>query len=86
MNIRGFPCQDLSIAGRRKRLDSARSGLFFEVLRIGIDSGARFLFLENVAGIATATASIVDETEGELDERAAAGVVGELADRGWDAE
>ena len=32
--------------------------------------GARYLFLENVAGIAGATASVVDETEGPLDERA----------------
>ena len=84
--IGGFPCQDLSLAGRRAGLDGKRSGLFFELLRIAEDSGARYLFLENVGGIASATASVVDEEEGELDERAAARVVGELADRGWDAE
>ena len=84
--IGGFPCQDLSLAGRRAGLDGKRSGLFFELLRIAEDSGARYLFLENVGGIASATASVVDEEEGELDERAAARVLGELADRGWDAE
>lgn len=84
--IAGFPCQDLSIAGRRAGLDGKRSGLFFEAVRIATDSGARFMFLENVAGIATATASVVDEAEGELEERAAARVVGELADLGWDSE
>lgn len=84
--VAGFPCQDLSVAGRRAGLDGKRSGLFFEVVRIARDSGAWCLFLENVAGIATATATVVDEEEGDLDERAAARVVGELADIGWDAE
>ena len=30
----GFPCQDLSVAGKRAGLDGARSGLFFEAVRI----------------------------------------------------
>lgn len=84
--VAGFPCQDLSVAGRRAGLDGSRSGLFFEVLRIADDSGAWLIVLENVAGIASATASVVGEAEGELDERAAARVLGELADRGWNAE
>ena len=84
--VAGFPCQDLSLAGRRAGLDGKRSGLFFEVVRIARDCGARYLFLENVAGIASATASVVDEAEGALDERAAARVLGELADLGWNAE
>lgn len=84
--VAGFPCQDLSLAGQRAGLDGARSGLFFEVLRIARDCGAEWLFLENVAGIATATAAAVDEAEGALEERAAARVVGELADLGWDSE
>lgn len=102
----GFPCQDLSLAGRRAGLDGARSGLFFSVLDIADASGAWLLVLENVAGIASATASVVDEAsasdyaakpsgdgfsdvgieDGRLLERAAARVVGELADLGWDAE
>jgi DNA (cytosine-5)-methyltransferase 1 len=84
--VAGFPCQDLSVAGRRAGLDGKRSGLFFEVTRIAADCGAWLLFLENVAGIATATASVVDAEEGALEERAAARVVGELADLGWNAE
>lgn len=84
--IAGFPCQDLSVAGRRAGLDGKRSGLFFEVIRIADDSDAWLMLLENVGGIATATASVVDAEEGELDERAASRVVGELADCGWNAE
>ncbi len=84
--VAGFPCQDLSLAGKRAGLDGKRSGLFFDILDIAHACGARYLFLENVAGIASATASVVDETEGALEERAAARVMGELADRGWDAE
>ncbi len=84
--VAGFPCQDISVAGKRQGLDGARSGLFFEIPRIAEACGAWFLFLENVAGIASATSTVMDETEGELEERAAARVVGELADLGWDAE
>ena len=32
--IFGSPCQDLSVAGRRAGLDGARSGLFYEAMRI----------------------------------------------------
>lgn len=32
--IFGSPCQDLSVAGKRAGLDGARSGLFFEAMRI----------------------------------------------------
>ena len=82
----GFPCQDLSLAGKRAGLDGARSGLFFNICDIADACGAWCLFLENVSGIASATATVVDEAEGALDERAAARVLGELADRGWNAE
>ena len=84
--VAGFPCTDLSVAGKRAGLDGKRSGLFFEVVRIATDSGARLMLLENVAGIASATATVVDAEEGELDERAASRVLGELADLGWDSE
>ena len=83
--VAGFPCQDLSVAGKRAGLDGKRSGLFFEIVKFADDCEARFMFLENVAGIASATASVMDETE-ELEERAASRVLGELADRGWNAE
>jgi DNA (cytosine-5)-methyltransferase 1 len=82
----GFPCQDFSLAGKRAGLDGKRSRLFFEILRIANDCGARWLFLENVAAIATATASALDEDGNHIYERAAARVMGELADDGWVAE
>jgi DNA (cytosine-5)-methyltransferase 1 len=31
----GFPCQDVSLAGKRKGLSGERSGLFYEFVRIG---------------------------------------------------
>ena len=30
----GFPCQDLSVAGKREGLDGKRSGLFYEATRL----------------------------------------------------
>lgn len=82
----GFPCQDISVAGARAGLDGARSGLFFDILDIADDSEAYLMLLENVSGIASAGATVVDEAGESLTERAAARVVGELADRGWAAE
>lgn len=49
----GFPCQDISIAGLGKGLDGERSGLFFEIVRLTKETGARFVFLENVPAIRT---------------------------------
>ena len=50
----GSPCQDLSVAGKRKGLDGARSGLFFEAMRIvaiaRARSGCRWALWENVFG------------------------------------
>jgi DNA (cytosine-5)-methyltransferase 1 len=54
----GFPCQDLSIAGKRNGLKGERSGLFFEVVRIIREMREKtnglypaFLVLENVPGL-----------------------------------
>ena len=44
----GWPCQDLSIAGRRSGLGGARSGLFWEVVRLAAELRPRWLLLENV--------------------------------------
>lgn len=49
----GFPCQDLSTAGKRAGLDGSRSGLFFELARIVRAIHPRIVVLENVAGIYT---------------------------------
>ncbi len=46
----GFPCQDLSVAGRGAGLDGARSGLWFEMQRVVEEIGPRFVLAENVRG------------------------------------
>ena len=50
----GFPCQDLSIAGRRAGLGGARSGLFWEIMRLADELRPRWLLLENVPGLLSA--------------------------------
>ena len=47
----GFPCQDISIAGRGEGLAGKRSGLFFEIVRLVSEIRPRFVFLENVPAI-----------------------------------
>lgn len=47
----GFPCQDISVAGRGKGLEGERSGLFFEIMRLAKEIKPSFLFLENVPAI-----------------------------------
>ena len=47
----GFPCQDLSVAGKRAGLVGARSGLFYEIARIADETKAKWLVLENVPGL-----------------------------------
>lgn len=67
----GFPCQDLSCAGKGAGIDGARSGLWWEMLRAIREARPRFVFLENVPAI----------TGRGLDR-----VLGSLADLGFDAE
>ena len=47
----GFPCQDVSVAGRRKGLAGERSGLFFELTRIIGALKPRWTLIENVPGL-----------------------------------
>lgn len=47
----GFPCQDLSVAGKRAGLAGERSGLWFEFLRIVGRNRPRFVVIENVPGL-----------------------------------
>lgn len=47
----GFPCQDLSIAGKRKGLEGgSRSSLFFEAVRIIDEFRPKHFIAENVKG------------------------------------
>lgn len=47
----GFPCQDVSIAGKREGLKGKRTGLFFDVVRILQEKQPSYVFLENVKGL-----------------------------------
>jgi DNA (cytosine-5)-methyltransferase 1 len=44
----GFPCQDLSITGKRKGLAGERSGLWYEYARIICEIEPRWVVVENV--------------------------------------
>ena len=67
----GFPCQDISYAGRGAGLDGERSGLFFEAVRVVRELQPRAVVLENVAALLT---------------RGLDRVLGTLAEVGYDAE
>jgi len=67
----GFPCQDISYAGQGAGLDGARSGLFFEAVRLVRELQPRIVVLENVAALLT---------------RGLDRVLGTLAEIGFDAE
>ena len=47
----GFPCQDLSVAGKRAGLAGKRSGLFWEICRIIDETRPQTVILENVPGL-----------------------------------
>jgi DNA (cytosine-5)-methyltransferase 1 len=47
----GFPCQDLSVAGKRAGLAGERSGLWFEFLRIAQINKPGTIVIENVPGL-----------------------------------
>ena len=67
----GFPCQDISNAGKRVGIDGERSGLWSEFARIIRELRPRLVFVENVAAL----------TVRGLDR-----VLGDLAALGFDAE
>lgn len=67
----GFPCQDISYAGKGAGLKGERSGLFYEVIRIIRVLGPELVLLENVSALLTRG----------LDQ-----VLGTLASIGYDAE
>lgn len=49
--VGGFPCQDLSVAGKRAGLAGKRSGLFFDALAFAQSVKAKTILLENVPGL-----------------------------------
>jgi len=68
----GFPCQDISTAGKQAGIkQGTRSGLFYELIRVVRLVQPRYVVLENVAAI---VANGLDT------------VLGELAEAGFDAE
>lgn len=66
----GFPCQDLSFAGKGAGLAGARSGLWSEYVRIVREVRPRFVIVENVAALLG---------------RGLGRVLGDLAESGYDA-
>ena len=68
----GFPCQDISTAGKQAGIkEGTRSGLFYKLMRVICLVRPQFVILENVAAI---LANGLDT------------VLGELAQAGFDAE
>lgn len=67
----GFPCQDISVAGKKAGLKGEQSKLFWEAWRLIRDIRPRWTILENVAGL-------LNRGMGE--------VLGALAEIGFDAE
>ena len=67
----GFPCQDISTAGKGAGLAGARSGLWKEYARLVGELRPRFVIVENVAALLSRG---IDE------------VLGDLAALGYDAE
>ena len=70
--VGGFPCQDLSVAGKRAGLAGSRSGLFWEICRILDETKAKWFVLENVPGLLSSN-----------DGRDMGTVLGALVERGY---
>ena len=92
----GFPCQDLSIAGKRAGIKKGtRSGLWLEFANAIEQLQPRLVVIENVRGLLSATAHsdleqcpwCMGETgDGEPPLRALGAVLGSLAELGYDAK
>lgn len=89
----GFPCQDLSVAGKRKGLtDGTRSNLWFEFHRAIMELSPKFVVIENVRGLLSGKASSeleletsgLDYKSGQPVLRAMGAVAGSLSDIGYD--
>src|SRR5262245_52392793 len=62
----GFPCQDISNAGRRGGIRALRSGLFFAVAGVIRQLRPRYVVLENVSAITIRGLSDVQHTLAQL--------------------
>ncbi len=91
----GFPCQDVSLAGRRAgMMDGTRSGLWSEFARAIQEIRPRLVVIENVRGLLSAKAysevehcsSCMGEAKPEFVLRALGAVLGDLANLGYDAK
>lgn len=49
----GFPCQDISVAGRRSGIGGERTGLFSEIIRLAGELRPDLILLENSADLLT---------------------------------
>ena len=67
----GFPCQDISVAGKGAGIEGERSGLWTELHRVISELRPRFAFIENVPMLTI---------------RGGGRVVSDLAEIGYDAE
>ena len=67
----GFPCQDISLAGKGAGIEGERSGLWTEYARIISELRPKFVIVENVAALLS---------------RGLDRVLGDLAEIGYDAE
>ncbi len=78
----GFPCQDISCAGKRAGIADERSGLWREYARIIRELRPRYAVVEDVAALLGPV-----RRSGRLEEAAPMGrVLGDLAACGYDAE
>jgi DNA (cytosine-5)-methyltransferase 1 len=92
----GFPCQDVSQAGRRAGLGAGtRSGLWSEFAKAIDVLKPKYVVIENVRGLTSAKADsdveycswcMGEAGDGEPVLRALGAVLGDLADLGYDAE
>ena len=67
----GFPCQDVSLAGKRAGIEGQRSGLWKQYLRIICELRPQYIVVENVTGLLSDGMGVV---------------LGDLAACGYDSE
>jgi len=74
----GFPCQDISTAGKQGGIEAQRSGLWDELCRLIGDIRPRFAIVENVSNLLSGPSEQRGGWFGK--------VLGDLAEIGFDAE